>query len=302
MIHEILIPIGIVGAAGAIVLSAIRTVRPTERAVVERFGKYNKFLSPGLHFIIPIVDQTYFVNVTEQMVDAKKQEVITGDNLNCTVDAQVYFKVKNTEDDVKKSQYNVDNYYEQIVALMRTTLRDIIGTYPFNKVNSERGKLNKDLEKELQEQTNGWGIEVVRTEIKEIVPPEDVQDTMNKVLKAENEKRSAIDFATAKETEADGTKRAAIKLAEGAKRAVVLTAEGTKEKQELEAKGKAEAIKLVNESAQKYFKDQAVEYEKLQKLEKTLSKNTKFVVPSDSPLMDIITAMLGVQATKDKKK
>ncbi|KKL16856.1 hypothetical protein LCGC14_2491370, partial [marine sediment metagenome] len=191
MIHEILIPIGIVGAAGAIVLSAIRTVRPTERAVVERFGKYNKFLSPGLHFIIPIVDQTYFVNVTEQMVDAKKQEVITGDNLNCTVDAQVYFKVKNTEDDVKKSQYNVDNYYEQIVALMRTTLRDIIGTYPFNKVNSERGKLNKDLEKELQEQTNGWGIEVVRTEIKEIVPPEDVQDTMNKVLKAENEKRSA---------------------------------------------------------------------------------------------------------------
>ncbi len=302
MVLELVGLIVFIGVLIGIIVAAIRTVRPTERAVVERFGKYAKFLGPGLHFIIPLADQTYFVNVTEQMVDAKKQEVITKDNLNCTIDAQVYFKVKSSEDDVKRSQYNVDNYYEQIVALMRTTLRDIIGKYSFNKVNSERGKLNKDLEKELQVQTNGWGIEVVRTEIKEIEPPADVQDTMNKVLKAENEKRSAVDFATAKETEADGTKRADIKKAEGQKRAVVLSAEAVKEKQELEAKGKAEAIKLVNESAQKYFIGNAVEYEKLQKLEKTLSKNTKFVIPSDSPLMDVVSAMLGAQATKDKKK
>lgn len=278
------------------------TVRPTERAVIERFGKYKGYLAPGLHFIIPIVDNVYYVNVTEQMVDAEKQEVITGDNLNCTVDAQIYFKVKEDEANVKASQYSVDNYYRQIVAITRTTLRDIIGKKPFKEVNSDRGKLNKILESELEDQTKPWGISVVRTEIKEIEPPKDVQETMNKVLKAENEKRSAIDFATAKETEADGVKRASIKVAEGNKRATVLEAEGDKEKQELVATGKAEAIKLVNESAQKYFKDQAVEYEKLQKLEKTLGKNTKFVIPSDSPLMDIVSAMLGVQATKDKKK
>ncbi|MBR9701819.1 SPFH/Band 7/PHB domain protein [Candidatus Pacearchaeota archaeon] len=277
------------------------TVRPTERAVIERFGKYKGCLNPGLHFIIPIVDHVYFVNITEQMVDAEKQEVITGDNLNCTVDAQIYFKVKEDEANVKASQYNVDNYYRQIVAITRTTLRDIIGKKPFKEVNSERGKLNKVLEQELEGQTKPWGISVVRTEIKEIEPPEDVQETMNKVLKAENEKRSAVDFATAKETEADGKKRAEIKKAEGVKRAMVLSAEGAKQKQELEAKGKAEAIKLVNESAQKYFKDQAVEYEKLQKLEKTLSKNTKFVIPSDSPLMDVVSMMLGAKATKEKK-
>jgi len=302
MVLELIGPIVFIGVIIGIIVLSIRTVRPTERAVVERFGKYRKFLSPGLHFIIPLVDKTYFVNVTEQMVDAKKQEVITGDNLNCTVDAQVYFKVKVSEEDVKRSQYNVDNYYEQIVALMRTTLRDIIGKYKFDQVNSERGRLNKDLERELQVQTNGWGIEVVRTEIKEIEPPEDVQDTMNKVLKAENEKRAAVDFATAKETEADGTKRADIKKAEGQKRAVVLSAEAVKEKQELEAQGKAEAIRLVQTSTQKNFVGQAVEYEKLQKLEKTLKNNTKFVIPSDSPLMDVVSAMLGVQATKDKKK
>lgn len=302
MILEIMVGLGALALAGILVAASIKTVRPTERAVVERFGKYTKFLNPGLHFIIPVVDQAYFVNVTEQMVDAKKQEVITGDNLNCTVDAQVYFKVKLDEENVKKSQYNVDNYYEQIVALMRTTLRDIIGKITFKEVNSERGKLNKTLEQELETQTNGWGIQVVRTEIKEIEPPGDVQDTMNKVLKAENEKRAAIDFATAEERKADGQKRAAIKLAEAGKRAVVLNAEGIKQKQELEAKGKAEAIKLVNESSQKYFIGQAVEYEKLQKLEKTLSKNTKFVIPSDSPIMDVITMMLGAESTKDKKK
>lgn len=276
---------------GLLALS-IKQVRPTDRALVERFGKYRRFVNPGLTFIIPVVDRIFHVNITEQMVDAQKQEVITGDNLNAVVDAQIYFKVLAEETSVKASQYSVDEYSRQIVALARTTLRDIIGKYPFTKVNSERNTLNKVLEKELQHQTIAWGIQVVRTEIKEIEPPDDVQETMNKVLKAENEKIAAKDFATAMETEADGKRRAAIKEADGEKQSRVLVAEG-----------KAEAIKLVNESAQKYFQDQAVPYEQLQASKEIFGKMDKLIVPSDSPLTDIISAVMATKTvTKEKKE
>lgn len=106
----------------------IRIVRPTHRGLIERLGKYNRFAAPGFNWIMPIIDKMYQVNVTEQMVDAEPQEIITFDNLNARVDAQVYFKVKPDEESVKSSQYNVFNYQYQIVNLARTTLRNIIGT------------------------------------------------------------------------------------------------------------------------------------------------------------------------------
>jgi regulator of protease activity HflC (stomatin/prohibitin superfamily) len=207
----------------------IRIVRPTHRALVERFGKYNRFAFAGFNWIIPIVENLYLVNVTEQMVDAEPQEIITFDNLNAKVDAQVYFKVKADEDSVKKSQYSVYNYQYQIVNLARTTLRNIIGTLTLKSANSERGKINQELHKTLMDETASWGLEIVRTELKEIDPPKDVQDTMNKVVKAENEKVAAVDFATAAETVADGERRAAIKKAEGLRQAKILQAEGEAE-------------------------------------------------------------------------
>ena len=121
-------------------------------------------------------------------MDAEPQEIITNDNLNAKVDAQVYFKVRVDEENVKNSQYNVNSYQYQIVNLARTTLRNIIGTLTLKSANSERGKINSELHKVLKEETNSWGIEIVRTELKEIDPPKDVQETMNKVVKAENEK------------------------------------------------------------------------------------------------------------------
>lgn len=268
---------------------SIKVVRPTQRAIVERFGKYHRYADQGLTFIIPFVDHIYRVNVTEQMYDAQKQEVITGDNLNAIVDAQIYYKVLPTEESVKASQYNVDDYKRQIIALARTTLRDIIGKNPFTDVNSKRNNLNKMLEEEMQSQTKAWGIQVVRTEIKEIEPPEDVQDTMNKVLKAENEKIAAKDFATAMETEADGKKRAAIKEAEGKRQFSILVAQGN-----------AEAIKLVNESAQKYFRDQAVPYEQLQASKEIFGKMDKLIVPSDSAITDILTAVMATKMAEKK--
>lgn len=266
-----------------LLFAGVKIVRPTHRGLIERLGKYNKFAGPGFHWIIPFIDRMYLINITEQMIDAKPQEIITNDNLNATVDAQVYFKVIGTEESVKSSLYNVDDYTFQIVNLARTTLRNIIGTLTLRSANSERGKMNDELHRTLKNETESWGIIIVRTELKEIDPPSDVQDTMNKVVKAENEKIAAIDYATAAETVADGVKRAKIKEAEGYKRAKVLHAEG-----------EAEAIKLVNEAAEKYFIGNAQLLRKLEALETSLKTNTKIVIPAGSELVNVIGEMAGV--------
>jgi regulator of protease activity HflC (stomatin/prohibitin superfamily) len=271
--------------------SGIRIIRPTQRGLIERLGKYHHFANPGFHWIVPVIERMYMVNITEQMVNAESQEIITNDNLNASVDAQVYFKVKNDEESVKGSQYNVNNYKWQIVNLARTTLRNIIGTLTLKSANSERGKINSELHKTLHLETQNWGIEIVRTELKEIDPPRDVQETMNKVVKAENEKIAAIDFATAAETVADGVKRAKIKEAEGFKQSKILHAEG-----------EAEAIKLVNEAADKYFIGNAQILRKLEALEKSLENNAKIVIPTGSELVNIIGEMAGIIPIDRKKK
>ena len=193
---------------------------------MERLGKYNRFAQPGFHLIIPVVERMFRVDIREMMVEATPQMIITNDNLNAQVDAQVYLKVKPDEENVKASQYNVTNYKYQIVNLARTTLRNIIGTLTLKSANSERGKINTELRQTLLEETANWGIEILRTELKEIDPPTDVQETMNKVVKAENEKVAAVDFATAVETQADGQRRAEIKKAEGIKQARILAGRG----------------------------------------------------------------------------
>jgi len=204
---------------------------------------------------------------TENMVDAKPQEIITKDNLNAKVDAQVYFKVKRDETNVKASQYNVDDYQYQIVNLARTTLRNIIGTLSLKEANSERDKINGELMKVLKEETVNWGIDVVRTELKEIDPPQDVQETMNKVVKAENEKIAAVDYATAKETEADGIRRAEIKKAEGRAKAVTI-----------EAEAKSIAIQKVNTAAHKFFVGNAQKLKKYEVTQSALKDNSKIVL------------------------
>ncbi len=277
----------IVAVVVLIFLAGIRIVRPTHRALVERLGKYHRFANPGFNWIIPIIDRLILINVTEQMVDAEPQEIITNDNLNAKVDAQVYFKVKSDEDSVKCSQYNVNNYRWQIVNLARTTLRNIIGTLTLKSANSERDKINIELLTTLSKETKSWGMEIVRTELKEIDPPRDVQETMNKVVKAENEKIAALDFADAIERQADGQKRAEIKKAEGIKQANILRAEG-----------EAEAIRLVNDAADKYFIGNAQVLRKLEMVEKALSQNAKIVVPQGSELVNVIGEMAGVLPLK----
>lgn len=266
-----------------IFFAGIRIVRPTHRGLIERLGKYVRFAQPGFHWIIPVIEKMYKVNITEQMIDAEPQEIITNDNLNARVDAQVYFKVRSDEESVKNSIYSVNNYQWQIVNLARTTLRNIIGTLTLKSANSERSKINFELLKTLSTETASWGLEVVRTELKEIDPPKDVQETMNKVVKAENEKIAAIDYATAAETAADGQKRSEIKKAEGIKQARIL-----------EADGEAQAIKLVNEAANQYFVGNAQLLKRIQMVETALKNNAKIVVPSGTDLVNVMGEMAGV--------
>lgn len=272
-------------------LIGIRIVRPTHRGLIETLGKYTGYAQPGFHWVLVFIQRLYLVDIREQLVNAEPQVIITNDNLNATVDAQVYLKVKSDEENVKNSMYNVTNYRLQVVNLARTTLRNIIGTLTLKSANSERGRINTDLDQTLKVETKNWGIEILRTELKEIDPPKDVQETMNKVVKAENEMIAAVDFATAAETNADGVKRAEIKKAEGIRQAKIL-----------EAEGEAQAIKLVNEAAEHYFIGNAQLLRKLQAMETALKNNSKIVLPSDSDLVNVIGEMSGVLPLKREPK
>uniref|UniRef100_A0A6M3J5W6 Putative SPFH domain / band 7 protein n=1 Tax=viral metagenome TaxID=1070528 RepID=A0A6M3J5W6_9ZZZZ len=266
-----------------VLLLSIRIIPQTHKGVVERFGKYSRFCDSGLTFVIPIIESMKYRNITERMTNVRPQDIITKDNLNARVDLVVYHKVKLDEENVKKSYYNVENYKEQIIMLAQTTARNVIGDMKFAEVNNQRNKLNEALATSIDKETSDWGVAIVRVELKEITPPADVQETMNMVIKAQNEKEAAVDFATSVETKADGERRASIKKAEGVKIANIL-----------EAEGQAEAIKLVNESAEKYFKGNAKELKQLEVTEKSLKNNSKIIITEKGISPSIIIGNLPV--------
>lgn len=275
-----------------IFFTGFRIVRPYEKGLVERFGKYNRLADAGLHLLIPLgIEKMYLVNLTEKMVNADPQEIITLDKLNATVDAQVYFKVKADEESIKNSQYKVYNYEYQIVQLARTTLRNIIGTMDLNVANSGRNKINDDLMTTLSKETTDWGIEFTRTELKEINPPQDVQATMNKVVIAQNEKQSAIDFASATETKADGLRRAKVKESEGQQSYLINIAEGEKQATIKKAEGQQKAFELINKS----FIGNAQILRQLEVAENSLNNNVKYIVPQGSNLINVISDSTGVK-------
>jgi regulator of protease activity HflC (stomatin/prohibitin superfamily) len=259
-----LIGIGFIVAVG---FAGIRTVRPTDRGLIERMGKYVRFAEPGMHWVTPLIERLYKVRITESMMKIDTQEIITEDNLNAKVDLVVYYKVKEEEESVKKSIYKVSNFVPQITILAQTTTRNVIGTMAFKDVNSKRNELNAKLLKVLKTETANWGVEIVRVELRDINPPAEVQETMNKVIQAENAKRAAVDFATATETQADGERRAAIKRAEGLGQGKLIVAEA-----------EAKKIKLINESANKYFKGNAQKLKQIEMVETSLKDNSKIVI------------------------
>ena len=262
----------------------IRIIRPRQKGLIERLGKYKKTADQGFHWIIPVIDRMIKVDITENMVDVEPQKIITKDDLNATVDAVVYFRVV----DPMKAIYKAQNYQAQIASLARTTLRDIIGKMTLTEANSKRDTLNAILEQELDKQTDAWGIDVIRVELQRIEPPSDVQQAMNNVVIAEREKKAAIDFATATETKADGERRAEIKKAEGKKQGLILEAEGEAQAIIQVAKAEAEKIQKVNTAIQQYFKNEAQIYKKLETVERALKDGTKYVIDPNTEITNVI--------------
>ncbi len=289
------IPLGLVvelfvffGFIGLILIAgSIKIIRPVEKALVERLGKFHRIADPGLLIIIPIIETIIRVPITEMRVDVDKQTVITRDNLNAVVDAVVYYKIH----DVQKSIYAIQDYRTAIPSLAQTTLRAVMGQMTLTEANENRQRINHSVETELDKETNAWGIDIIRVELQRIDPPQDVQQAMNNVVKAENEKRAAIDLATAAEIKADGEKRASVKVAEGDAKAV-----------ELRAHADALAIKLVNEAAQQYFKGEAKELKRLEVAQVALANNAKFIVPQGTDLSMIVSDTAGIQVVPFKKK
>ena len=205
------------------VAAAVKIVRPYEKGIVERLGKYQRTYDSGLHLIMPFVDRLTKVDMRENVVDVPPQEVITKDNVVVTVDAVVYYEAT----DPVKLMFNVANFYLAATKLAQTNLRNVIGDMQLDESLTSREKINAALRQILDDATDKWGVRVVRVELQRIEPPVDVTEAMHRQMKAERTKRADI-------LEAEGDKQANITRAEGQKESAILTAEG-----------EAEAIKRV---------------------------------------------------------
>lgn len=212
-----------------IAASGIRIVRPYERGLIERLGKFKKEVKSGLHFIIPFFDRMIKVDMREMVIDVPPQEVITKDNVVVTVDAVIYYEIT----DAFRVIYNVGSFQTAAVKLAQTNLRNVIGELELDQTLTSREAINAKLREVLDEATDKWGVKVTRVEIKKIDPPNDIMEAMSRQMKAER------------------TKRAAILEAEGVKQSEILRAEGQRQAAILKAEGEAEAIKKVA-AARKY--------------------------------------------------
>ena len=262
------------------VIPCVKIVPQAKKYVVERLGSYHKTLDNGLHFLIPFIDRVAN-NVTQKEIvkDFAPQPVITKDNVTMQIDTVVYFQIT----DAKLYTYGVENPINAIETLTATTLRNIIGELELDQTLTSRDIINSKMRAILDEATDPWGIKVNRVEVKNIIPPRDIQEAMEKQMRAERERREKI-------LQAEGEKKSSILIAEGEKESAILRAEAKKESQIRIAEGEAEAIlKLKQAEAEglKLLKDAKADKAVIAlKSFETLSKvadgqATKIIVPSD---------------------
>ena len=219
---------------------SVRVVQQYEKMVVFRLGKTSEALvrSPGLRFLIPIIDRPVKVDVREQFIEVPSQTTITKDNAPINVDFLIYWRIS----DPLKSVVNVANFSGALQGVATTTLRAVIGDILLDEVLSRREQINEVLRVKLDEVTERWGGKVTTVEIREITPPRDVQDAMNRQLSAERTRRAVI-------TESEGKRQSEINIAEGSKQAAILEAEGTRQAQILNAEGFSQALERIYAAA-----------------------------------------------------
>ena len=260
-----------------VLVTLARTVRivPQARAgVIERLGRYNRTLTPGLAIVVPFIDRLRpLIDLREQVVSFQPQPVITEDNLVVNIDTVLYFQVT----DPKAATYEIANYIQGIEQLTVTTLRNVIGGLALEKTLTSRDEINNQLRGVLDEATGKWGIRVNRVELKAIDPPGSIKDTMEKQMRADREKRAAI-------LNAEGVKQSQILTAEGEKQAAILKAQGQREALILQAEGQAKAIDTVFKAIHEGNPDpKLLAYQYLQVLPQIAQgdSNKMWIIPSE---------------------
>ena len=284
-----------------IALASIRIIRQAEARVVERLGKFHRVLHSGVHFIIPIFERVGdVVSLKERVADFDPQSVITKDNVTMQIDTVVYFQVT----DPKLFTYGVDRPINAIENLTATTLRNIVGELELDETLTSRDTVNGKMRTILDEATDPWGIKINRVELKNILPPKDIRDAMEKQMRAERERRESILKAEGEKKSmilvAEGEKESKILKAEADKQAMILDAEANKAKIEKEAQGIAEAIRMINESKPSAAYLQMRAYEALETLAD--GQSTKIIVPSEIQNLSGVIASLSEVVQKDEKK
>jgi len=257
-----------------VLFRSIRIIPQAYSGVVERLGRYQRTLSPGLNILIPFIDRLLpLVDMREQVVSFPPQPVITEDNLVVSIDTVVYFQVT----DARAATYEINNYLGAVEQLTTTTLRNVVGGLNLEEALTSRDNINTQLRVVLDEATGKWGIRVSRVELKAIDPPVSIQDSMEKQMRAERDRRAAI-------LTAEGSKQSQILEAEGRRQAEILRAEGDKQAAVLRAQGEAEAIQSVFDAIHKGNPDEKLlAYQYLQTLPKISESSSSklWIIPSE---------------------
>lgn len=286
--------------AVAILIKNIRVVQQAKAFVIERLGAYHTTWTVGLHFKIPFIEKVAkIVSLKEQVVDFPPQPVITKDNVTMQIDTVLYFQIT----DPKMYTYGVEHPLTAIENLSATTLRNIIGELELDQTLTSRDIINSKMRSILDEATDPWGIKVNRVELKNILPPREIQDAMEKQMKAERERRESI-------LKAEGEKKSAILIAEGEKESSILRADAQKQAHILEAEGQAQAIikvqqataegiRLLNEAG---ASEEVIKLRALEAFQAAADgKATKIIIPSEIQGLAGLATSLKEVITEDKK-
>ena len=282
-----------------VLASGIKIIPQSKAMVVERLGAYHRTMQTGLHYVIPIFERVAnYVSLKEKVSDFAPQPVITKDNVTMQIDTVVYLQIT----DSKLYTYGVENPVNAIENLTATTLRNIIGELDLDETLTSRDVINVKMRAILDEATDPWGIKVNRVEVKNILPPRDIQEAMEKQMRAERERREAI-------LRAEGEKKAAILIAEGEKESAILRADAKRETHIREAEGEATAILKIQEATAEGLKllknagmdDAVLKYKSYEAMVKVANgKATKIIVPSE--LQNLATVGTTINEMIDRPK
>ena len=267
----------------------VYTLRPFERGIREKLGKYEGFVMPGLGFQIPFVHITRIRDIREHTMDIHPQPVITKDNVEIQVDGIMWVRPTMDEESIKRTFYNIDDWKRAIIQLAMTNLRQEFGDLTLDESLVARETIATNLQRILNAFAVEWGLTVSKVEIRLIDPPEDIKTAMHKQKTAEQERRSMRLLATGEFEAAEQQKLAIIQRAEGEREAVIQVAQG-----------KAEAIRLVNEAAEKYFVGNAQALKQLEMIENSLRENAKIVITEHGISPALLLGSLPVSITSEE--